>query len=106
MRRKRLIVLHNPKLIAIRFNLRTIIKNYYYDQKSILKAHWLGAEGEKQRALLKEIEELRESFRKSIIVCSICSKSDGDRVFYPRLDMWFCKDCLDKGVIPTKRDLS
>lgn len=106
MRRKRLITLHNPKLIAFRSNLRTILWNYYYDQKSILKAHWLGAEGEKKREFLKKIEELRESFERSIVICSICSKSDGDRVFYPRLNMWFCKDCLDKGIIPTKRDLS
>ena len=108
MRKKRLIILHNPRLIALRLNLRTILKDWYYDQISMLKALWLGEDlgGDNQKQLLREIEDFKMKFRKSIVICPICMSSDGDRVFYPRLDMWFCKDCLDKGVIPTKRDLS
>ena len=108
MKKRRLIILHDPKLIALRLNLRTILWKFYYDQISALKALWLGKElgCENQKQLLREIEELRESFDRSIVICAICSRSDGDRVFYPRLNMWFCKDRLDKGVIPSKRDLS
>ena len=108
MRKRRLIILRDPKLVALRLNLRTILKDWYYDQISMLKALWLGEDlgCENQKQLLQEIEDFKMKFRRSIVICPICMRSDGDRVFYPQHDMWYCKDCLDKGVIPTKRDLS
>jgi hypothetical protein len=106
MKKKRLIILHDHRLIALRLNLRTVLRKFYIDQLVFLRAHSLAAEGEEKRKFLNQIEELRMILKSSIVVCAVCNRTEGDRIFYPRLDMWFCKDCLDKGVIPTKRDLS
>ena len=79
--------------------------NVYYDQKAILQAIWLGAEKDEQLPLLRKLEDFRQNYRDSILVCSICSKLDGDRVYYPRHKCWYCTDCLRKGVIPSLKEL-
>ena len=109
-KKRRFINLRDPQLRALRLNLRIILERFYFDQLTFLKARWhgeiwKGGSRDAKKQLLNEIEGLTMKFKRSIVVCAICNKTEGDRVFVPRLDMWFCKDCFDKGFIPSKRDI-
>jgi len=105
LRKQKIIRIKDPRLRAVRLGLREVLMNVYYDQKAVLQAIWLGAEGDDQLSLLRKLEEFRQNYRDSILVCSVCSKLDGDRVYIPRHKCWYCTDCLKKGVIPSFRKL-
>jgi hypothetical protein len=105
LKKQKIISITSPKLRAVRFNLRQILVRAYYDQLTVLKALWLGAEGDEKLSLLRELENFRQKFRDSIVVCKICSQTDGDRVYIPRHRCWYCTDCLRKAVIPSLKKL-
>lgn len=106
LRKQKIIRIKNPRLRAIRLNLRLIFMNLYYDQEAALKAIWLGTDrGDKKISLLRELEDFCESFSNSIIVCGVCSKVEGDRVYVPRHKCWYCTDCMKKNYIPTRKSM-
>lgn len=105
LQKQKIISIKHPKLRAVRLNLRQILVKAFYDQKAALKALWLGAEGDEQLSLLRELENFRQKFRDSIVVCKVCSQTEGDRVYIPRHKCWYCTDCLKKGIIPSLRKL-
>ncbi|MFX1575224.1 MAG: hypothetical protein ACFFB0_21010 [Promethearchaeota archaeon] len=53
--------------------------------------------------LLRKLEEFRQNYQNSILICSICSKLDGDRVYIPQHTRWCCTNCLRKNFIPSFR---
>ena len=79
--------------------------NFYYDQEAVLKAFWLAADSDEQLPLLRELEDFRESFHNSIIVCGVCNRIEGDLVYMPRHKCWYCTDCMKKNFIPTRRSM-
>ncbi len=105
LKRQKVIKIKNSKLREIRLNLRKILMNYFYDQESMLQALWLGAKGDEEISLLRKLEDFRQNYHDSILVCGICSKLDGDRVFIPSHKCWYCTDCLKKSLIPSLRKL-
>jgi len=105
LKKQKIIKIKSPQLRRIRLNLRALLMNVYYDQESVLQAVWLGAEKDEQLPLLRKLEDFRQDYRDSILVCSACSKLDGDRVYFPRHKCWYCTDCLKNGGIPSLRKL-
>ena len=105
LKKQTIIKIKSPRLRDIRLNLRAVLMNVYYDQESALKAVWLGAEKDEQLPLLRKLEDFRQNYRDSILVCSACTKLDGDRVYFPRHKCWYCTDCLKNGGIPSLRKL-
>ncbi|MFW9896189.1 MAG: hypothetical protein ACFFD7_10330 [Candidatus Thorarchaeota archaeon] len=97
MKKQKVIGLKDPKLKAIRLNLRKLWNSAYYDEEAALQVVWLSSSGDTQISLLRELEEFRQIYRDSIIVCGICGKLDGDRVYVPRHKRWYCKDCFSRG---------
>ncbi len=80
--------------------------NFFFDQEAALEAIWLAEESfDKRNLLLRELEDFRESFKNSIIVCGVCSKLEGDRVYVPRHKCWYCTDCMKKNFIPTRKSM-
>jgi hypothetical protein len=105
LKKQKIVRINDVKLKTIRLNLRKILTHVYNDHKSVLQAIWLGAENmDEKNALLRELEDFRQNYRDSIIVCRICSRIEGDRVYYPRHKCWYCTDCMKKGFIPSKKD--
>ena len=105
LKRQKVIKIKDSRLREIRLNLRKVLMNAYYDQEAVLKAIWLGSKGDEQLSLLRNLEAFQQHYQDSILVCSVCSKLDGDRVYIPRHKCWYCTDCLKKGFIPSLRKL-
>lgn len=105
LRKQTIIRIKDPRLRAIRLNLRLIFMNFYYDQEAALQAIWLGSDDDNQISLLRELEDFRQSYRNSIIVCGVCSRIEGDRVYIPRHKCWYCTDCMKKNIIPTRKSM-
>lgn len=93
------VIIKDPCLRNLRYNLRVILIHMFRDQESVIKALWLGAEGEKQIELLRELEKFRQSFKKSICQCSICSVNNNDMVYFPRQKEWVCVECVDNDLV-------
>ena len=105
LKKQKIIEIKDSRLREIRLGLREVLMNAYYDQKAALQAIWLGSEGDDQISHLRKLEDFQQYYQDSILVCSVCSKLDGDRVYIPRHKCWYCTDCLKKGVIPSFRKL-
>ena len=105
LKKQTIVKIKSPQLRRIRLNLRTLFTHFYYDQESVLKGIWLGAEKDEQLPLLRKLEDFRQKYSDSILECSACSKLDGDRVYIPRHKCWYCTDCLKKGNIQSLRKL-
>jgi len=105
LKKQKVIKIKDSRLREIRLNLRKVLMNTFYDQEATLQAIWLGAEGDEQLSLLRKLEDFQQHYQDSILVCSVCSKLDGDRVYIPRHKCWYCTDCLKKGVIPSLRKM-
>lgn len=93
------IIIRDPKLRQLRYNLRLILINYFYDQEAALQALWLGAKNSEKIKLLRELESFRKDFRASICECSICGKSFNDMVFFPKAKEWVCVECVDNDCL-------
>jgi len=103
LKKQKIIKLKDIKLRKIRLNLRKVLMNAYFDQDAALQAIWLGSDEDNRISLLREIEDFQQSYEDSILVCKVCLRLDGDRVYIPRHGCWYCTDCLKKGVIPSLR---
>ena len=101
LKNQKIIKLKDIKLRKIRLNLRKVLMNAYFDQEAALQAIWLGSDDDKRISLLRELEDFRQSYRDSVLVCGICLRLEGDRVYIPSHKCWYCTDCLRKGVIPS-----
>ncbi len=86
--------------------VREILVNLYYDQEATLRVLWLGAEDDKRLSHLRGLEEFSQSYHDSILVCAICSKLDGDKVYIPWHKSWYYTDCLKKGFIYSSKKKS
>lgn len=105
LKKQKIVKLKDIKLRKIRLNLREVLMNAYFDQEAALQAIWLGSDEDNRISLLRELENFRQSYRNSILVCKICLRLDGDRVYIPRHKCWYCTDCMKKNFIPTRKSM-
>ena len=106
LRKQKIIRIRNPRLRAMVLNLRKVFMNFFFDQETALEAIWLAEEDyDKRNSLLRELEDFRESFHNSILVCGVCNRTEGDRVYIPRHKCWYCTDCMKKNLITTRRSM-
>jgi len=93
------VIIKNPCLRNLRYNLRVILIHFFHDQEAALEAFWLGAEGEEQIKLLRQLEGFRRILKKSICRCSLCGVTYNDMVYFPRQKEWVCVECVDNDLV-------
>ena len=101
IKKKRLIVLKNPRLRKIRTELRNLLKqafdehySRYFEQMGIIRDDSSLSYDEKERRcneICQESQKLKISYLHSITGCRVCDKADVDLVYNPVLNTWFCE---------------
>lgn len=111
MKKKRCIVIKDPKLQRIRNNLRKILIGTVQDRRvnltSEIDAISRDSEGrlrmnrtpsenaelQKFRDMKSQINELTD---KSICYCSACKQINKDMAYNPTLEAWYCVECYEE----------
>jgi hypothetical protein len=88
VKKKKTIVIKNPKLRKARNNLRYIIS-----EAVISKWVELDQNGEKIRSLADKRDKLDTAWKKSICVCPVCGSRTSDMTFNPYDKYWYCVKC-------------
>ena len=111
MKKYREIKIKDPRLQKIRHEFRRIIsleckkikKEIEYKKWAItrnpnntLRKGITNEDWEEVGKLNSQYWALETPFRKSIILCNICRRLEGDRIFYPKTGEWYCPECYDK----------
>ncbi len=105
MEHKKEIKVMDPRLRAIRNNLREIIY-LRWDQEGLqliqAQSHLLDAHLSQEEKLLIHLQ-LEENFKQnrnlmknSIIMCGWCHQRDKDAIYNPSNRQWFCPDCYNE----------
>jgi len=102
MKHKREVKLKDPRLRALRNNLREIIW-LEWDRRACgiidAKSDVLNSklpENEKLRLyeeLVKELEHIDLIIKSSVVMCGWCRHRDKDMIYNPSNNQWFCLDC-------------
>ncbi|MHA2195171.1 MAG: hypothetical protein ACXABO_06200 [Promethearchaeota archaeon] len=110
MRKKKTIIIKNPKLRKVRNNLRNLFLGWGSKQlddlfntrdkierneKGIMKKFSELNEDEKEKIddTTLRISRLRKIRDASICKCTVCGTSDKDMTYNPVKKEWFCVDC-------------
>jgi len=97
VKKKKTIVVKDPRLQKLRFNLRMIIIKEAQIRKSMLrekwKEYWEMGNLERAQDFAIEKQEISRSINSSICICHVCGSARKDMVYNPKLQTWFCTDC-------------
>lgn len=104
MKRKREISIINPRLRAIRNNLREILylewdgrsRAIIHTQSALLDTKLSRSEKLRLHGELEEkLGENRIIMKSSIVMCGWCHHRDKDAIYNPSNRQWFCLDCCE-----------
>lgn len=94
MNKKRKITVKNARLRKLRYELRSLIREAYLNRRDELHEKLMASESiEIKISFSKKRQELDRVFKKSPICCKYCGDMEGDHVYNPYLEAWFCEDC-------------
>ncbi len=113
MKKKKTIILKNPRLQKVRSNLRTIFIKWAQEQwfqlnkeKKVIDRDAYGKprkigdfsseENEKFDKIRARVREIDQIVNHSIYKCTVCSASDKDMTYNPEQKRWFCVDCYQQ----------
>lgn len=111
MKKKRSIVIKDPKLRRIRNNLRKIligtVQGRRIDLTSGIDAISRDSEGQlrmnltpSERAEFKRLKDIRSQINeltdKSICYCTACKQINKDMTYNPTLEKWYCVECFEE----------
>ena len=106
MKKKRSVIIRNPRLRRVRNNLRSLILKAVSEEQARLQA-----EREKIKTipdyyknhppeLLEKVKKLNDQYwaietplRESILLCPACFQSDKDMIYNPVRKEWYCVEC-------------
>ena len=96
MKRKRTIIIKDPKLQKIRNNFRILLLKWGSKEWKKLHSELLSTPSENIN-LIREInrkkQEIMELKEASICKCASCAGPDKDMTYNPVRKEWFCVDC-------------
>lgn len=99
MKKKKSIIIKNPRLQKLRYNLRMVIIKEAHIRKSMLrkkwKEYWEMGNLERAQDFANEEQEISRSINSSICICHVCGSAKKDMVYNPELKTWFCIDCYE-----------
>ena len=97
MKKKKTIIIKNPRLQKLRYNLRMIIIKEAHMRKSMLrkkwKEYWEMGDRERAQDFAIEKQEISRSINNSICICHVCGSTKKNMVYNPELKTWFCIEC-------------
>ncbi len=111
MKKHKRVIIKNSKLKNVRYSLRTVIAEAYFEindkllkekreirKKFIEKGKSIKSAIEATKELESKIQQLSRTFEKSICICGVCRKMDKDMVYATRPKEWFCIDCYENKI--------
>lgn len=100
VKKKRTIMIKNPRLRKVRDSLREIISkaSEYYEGELIQEKANLSIETDKEKIkiLASKRDQIHTALNNSICICPVCKSHTSDMTFNPYLKAWFCIDCYEK----------
>lgn len=109
MKKKKTIIIKNPRLQKLRLNLRMVLikavssewnklhekqKKYLYDSLGNAKKMDV-FEKEQFRKIERGKQLLLRMENRSVCRCPSCQKTDRNMIFNPELQTWYCIDCYE-----------